>query len=74
MPSIALSFYALGPRFHGIIGVAAHLLIQDAQPALIKEGTFQINYAEERAAAQTRFSGWLERIVVEGLNQWRKTL
>ena len=72
--AIMLSFYALGPRFHGIIGVAAHLLIQDAEPAVIKEGTFQINYVEERASAQTRFSGWLERIVVEGLNQWRRTL
>jgi hypothetical protein len=30
--------------------------------------------AEDLAAARTRFSAWLERVIVEGLNEWRKTL
>ncbi len=34
----------------------------------------EINYTEDPAAAQTRFSAWLERVIVEGLNQWRQTL
>ena len=72
--AIVLSFHALGPRFHGLIGVIAYLSLQGAEPVLIKHGTFEINYAEDLAAAQTRFSAWLERVIVEGLNQWRQTL
>jgi Fic family protein len=72
--AIVLSFHAIGPRFHGIIGVVAYLLPQGAEPVVIEDGTFQINYAEDFDPAQTRFSAWLERTIVEGLNQWRKTL
>lgn len=72
--AVVLSFHALGPRFHGIIGVVAYLSLQGAEPVLIKDGIFQINYAEDLASAQTRFSAWLERVIVEGLNEWRKTL
>jgi Fic family protein len=72
--AIVLSFHALGRRFHGIIGVVAYLFLESAEPILIKDGTFQINYAEDLATAQTRFSAWLERVIVEGLNEWRKTL
>jgi Fic family protein len=74
--TLALSFHALGlgPQFRGIVGVVAYLDIQSAEPILIKDGTFLINYAEDLATAQTRFSAWLERVILEGLNQWRKTL
>jgi hypothetical protein len=41
---------------------------------MIEGGTFLINYAESNDHAQTRFSFWLERIIVAGLNQWRLTL
>jgi|HubBroStandDraft_1064217.scaffolds.fasta_scaffold01072_3 fido (protein-threonine AMPylation protein) len=72
--AIVLSFHALGPRFHGIIGAVAYLLLQGAEPVPVKHGTFLINYEEDLATAQTRFSAWLERVIVEGLNEWRKTL
>jgi len=72
--AIVVSFYALGPRFHGIIGVAGYLWPQEGDPVFLKDGTFLINYAEDLATAQTRFSAWLERVIVEGLNEWRKTL
>ncbi|PWU10483.1 MAG: filamentation induced by cAMP protein fic [Terriglobia bacterium] len=72
--SLTISFQAIGPRFRGIIGVVAYLSIHDAEPILIPGGTFQINYAEDVAKAQTRFSNWLDHVIVEGLNQWRRTL
>lgn len=72
--AIVLSFHALGPSFHGIIGVVAYLSLDGIEPILIKDGTFQINYAEDLAAAQARFSAWLGRVIVEGLNEWRRTL
>jgi hypothetical protein len=71
---LALSFHGIGPYFRGLVGVAAYFVPQGADPALLQDGAFQINYAEDLATAQTRFSAWLERVIVEGLNEWRKTL
>jgi hypothetical protein len=71
---VVLSFQALGPRFHGIVGVVAYLLVQGAEPIVVKDGTFLINYEEDLATAQARFSAWLDRVIVEGLNEWRRTL
>jgi Fic family protein len=70
--SLTISFQA-GPRFRGIIGVAAYLSIQGVEPTLIGS-SFQINYEEDFAHARDRFSIWLEQILVEGLGEWRRTL
>jgi Fic family protein len=72
--SLVLSFQSIGPRFRGIIGVVAYLSTQGPEPILIEGGTFQINYEEDLASAQSRFSKWLEHVIVEGLNQWRQSL
>jgi Fic family protein len=71
---IAVSFHAIGPRYRGFIGLVAYLTMQGTEPVLIKGGTFQVNYEEDLATAQSRFSAWLERVIVEGLAQWRRTL
>ncbi len=63
----------IGPRSSGIISLASHLVPQGGEPITI-DGTFLISYAEELTHAQTRFSAWLERVIVEGLNEWRRTL
>jgi hypothetical protein len=72
--NLVLSLHSIGPRYQGIIGVVAYFLPQGGEPVLIKEGIFQINYEEQLGMAQTRFSAWLERVIVEGLSEWRKTL
>jgi Fic/DOC family len=72
--NLVLSFHGIGPRVRGLIGVVACLQIQGTEPALIEGGTFQINYEEDPASAQTRFSAWLDRVIVAGLNAWRLTL
>jgi Fic family protein len=71
---LVLSFHGIGPRIRGLIGVVAYLQFQGAKPALIEGGTFQINYEEDLASAQARFSAWLDRVIVAGLNAWRLTL
>jgi len=54
--------------------VVPYLEVQGQEPTLIKGGTFQINYEEDLAQAQTRFSAWLEHVIIEGLKEWRRTL
>jgi hypothetical protein len=71
---LVLSFHALGPVYRGFISVVAYLSLGGAAPKLIEDGTYQINYEEEFSAAEARFAPWLERVIVEGLNQWRRTL
>jgi Fic family protein len=71
---LVLSFHGIGPRIRGLIGVVAYLQTQGSEPSLIEGGTFQINYEEDPASAQTRFSAWLDRVIVAGLNAWRVTL
>ncbi|MGA3043945.1 MAG: hypothetical protein ABSF54_24490, partial [Bryobacteraceae bacterium] len=72
--AIGIKFRALGIRFRGIVGVDPYLFIQSAEPVPLRDGTFLINYEEDLRSAQTRFSAWLDRVIVEGLNEWRKTL
>ena len=72
--ALGLSFHAVGPVYRGFIGVVAYLSIAGAPSKLIEDSTYQINYEENLASAQARFSTWLERVIVEGLNQWRRTL
>jgi hypothetical protein len=71
---LVFSFHGIGPRFRGLIGILAYLQTQGAEPALIEGGTFQINYEEDPEAAEFRFSAWLDRVIVAGLNAWRLTL
>jgi len=71
---LSLSFHALGPRYRGIIGVVAYLLVEGAEPKLIEGGRFLINYEEDSKNAETRFSTWLEQVIIEGLKEWRRTL
>lgn len=72
---VLLSFHANEQRFHGIIRVTAHSwLAGRPAPTPIKGGTFQINYEETLEAAQARFFPWLDRAIVEGLNEWRRSL
>jgi len=71
--ALALSFHAIGPRYRGIVGVVAYLEVP-GDVLVLEGGTFLINYEEDPAKAQARFSTWLDRIIVEGLNEWRRVL
>jgi fido (protein-threonine AMPylation protein) len=71
--ALELSFRSLGQRSRGLISVLP-LLMQGPVPTVIEGGSFLINYAESYDHAHARFSAWLERVIVAGLNQWRLTL
>ncbi len=70
--TIELSFHALGPRFRGIIGAVAYLVVNDR--TILLGDTFQINYEESEEAVLTRFSPWLDGVITQGLMEWRRTL
>jgi Fic family protein len=72
--TLSISFQSVGPRNRGIISVVAYLTAHGSQPSLLPTGTFQVNYEEAAATAQERFAAWLERVIVAGLTEWRRTL
>jgi hypothetical protein len=72
--ALVLSFHAMGPRFRGLIGIVAYLATPNGGAALIEGGTFQINYEEDLESAKKRFSAWLNQVIINGLNVWRRTL
>jgi Fic family protein len=72
--ALTISFRAIGPRFRGLIGVAGYLDIQGTDSVPIEGATFQINYEEDLETAKARFSPWLDRVIVRGLNEWRRSL
>jgi hypothetical protein len=72
--NLSISFQPAGPQYGGIIGVVAYLSSQGLEPVLFPGGTFQINYEEAPKDAEERFAVWLERMIVAGLTEWRRTL
>jgi len=72
--TFSVSFQAVGPGYRGLVSVVAYLGSQGAAPILFPGGTFQINYEESSNDAHARFSAWLERMIVAGLTEWRRTL
>jgi hypothetical protein len=71
---LVVEFHAIGQRFPGFIKVVASLTLEEQSPAPIRGGIFQINYEESPEAAEARFVPWLDRVITEGLMQWRRTL
>jgi Fic family protein len=74
LTAFSLSFHGIGPRFCGLVGVVPYLGVRGREPSLVDGMTFQINYEESLESATTRFSKWLDEVIVRVLNMWRLTL
>jgi Fic family protein len=72
--ALSLSFQGIGPRFRGFIGVVGYLAIPGTATLLVEKPAFQINYEEDVETAKSRFSAWLDGVIVRGLNEWRQSL
>lgn len=68
-----LKFDVIRPEYRGLIHVLPYFVTQ-GNPKLTDGGIFLINYEEDLASAIARFSLWLDRVIVNGLNMWRLTL
>jgi hypothetical protein len=71
---INISFHGIGPRYRGLVGVVAGYSQWERQGILVSGATFQINCQESIESVQSRYSAWLERVIVAGLTEWRKSL
>jgi len=72
--ALTISFQAIGPHFRGLIEVIGQLDFQGSEPLPIEGAGFLVNYEEDLERAKSRFSTWLDGVIVRGLNQWRQSL
>jgi len=80
---LVLSFHSLGVEFVGIVAVSAFLEYLDrddegavtrAEPRPLCANVFQFSYKEDEGKVRDRFAGWLNDVIVVGLEEWRKQL
>jgi Fic family protein len=69
-----IMFEPVGPRFHGMIAAVPYFGPDRRTAASLPTGAFVINYAEPASDVRQRFAAWLERAIVAGLTEWRRTL
>lgn len=70
-----MSFNPLGHLADdGLTAFLGGLITEDPPDTLLFEGPFTVNYEEDLTSTQGRFGPWLERVIVDGLNAWRRTL
>ena len=81
---ILLSFHAVGHNYRGIVGASMcfyrrqradgeSIEQQVIELQGVSDDLFQVNYKEDIEAAERRFSPWLEKALVMGLDQWRRS-
>ncbi len=85
---IFIAFHGLGVDFQGVLAVSALLeydvMVFDEKdnttkritdgPYKLCDEVFQFSYKEDENTVLERFKPWLEKVIVVGLDQWRRQL
>jgi|CXWL01.1.fsa_nt_gi Fic family protein len=80
--TVLVSWHTLGREYTGVVAASACYFqrapSEDSESigkvhALVSD-VFQMNYAEDPTSTQERFEGWLEEVLVHGLEHWRRDL
>ena len=81
---MVVSFHSLGVEFTGVLAASAFIEFrtqeednQDqtyAGPKVICEEVFTFSYSDDKKRVKTRFENWLKRVIIIGIDQWRRQL
>ncbi len=80
---LVVAFHSLGYEFSGVVAASAYLEYRQraAEDEISVEGpyalcdqVFQFAYSESKDKVIARFGGWIERVILAGLDQWRRSL
>lgn len=81
--NLIFSFHGLGYEFSGIMAVSAFIEfrsevenneIQTEGPHTISPDIFQFSHREDEEVVMAKFEGWLEEVILIGLEQWRRQI
>jgi hypothetical protein len=79
---VLVSFHSIGRDYRGVIGAVMVFFRRSETEDGGRQATditvlggepFQVNYKENEPGVRVRFTAWLERGLVEGLDAWRRT-
>ena len=71
---ITMIAHSLGPAFRGLVAFAAYFTRGDGQVIPLSDDVFRITYNENVNDVVRRFIPWLEKALINGLAEWRRTL
>lgn len=77
---ILFSFHGIGSQPYGLLGCSAMFFTKNdatreiAGIKALTNGPFDFTYADDKEDVARRFALWLERCVVAGLDEWRKSV
>ncbi|MCI0423233.1 MAG: Fic family protein, partial [Acidobacteria bacterium] len=80
---ILFSFHGIGQETSGVLGCSAMLFTREksgtgetvvGEVKPLTDAPFEFTYVEESADVQNRFRRWLDKCVLTGLEEWRKTV
>ena len=80
---VVISFHSLGTEFIGIIAASAFIEFRDRGedglvkidgPYALSQNIFQCSFNESEKTVAKRFDGWLDEVILSGLDQWRRQL
>lgn len=81
--NIIISIHSIGRDFVGLLGASAFMTFRDTdeESSLASDGpiplsaeVFQIAYNEQETLLSERFVEWLDKVVLLGLEQWRRQI
>ena len=71
---ITIAVHSVGPAFRGLLAVVACFAHGGSPPIALCDDIFRISYNENPNQVEERFTGWLDKCLIEGLAAWRRTL
>lgn len=80
---IVISFHSLGREFVGVVAASAFIeyrdrgedgLVKVDGPYALSQSIFQCSFNESEKTVAKRFVGWLDEVILSGLDQWRRQL
>ncbi|MEI7834310.1 MAG: Fic family protein [bacterium] len=80
---LVVAFHSLGYEFSGVVAALAYVEYRQHNedgdvsaegPYPLAEQAFQFAYSEPTDKVTERFGGWIDQVILAGLDQWRRSL
>jgi hypothetical protein len=71
---IVISFHGVGAAFRGVLVAVAYFQLVEGPAVPLSDDVFRISYLEPQDELLSRFDGWLDRCIIQGIAEWRRTL
>jgi hypothetical protein len=71
---IVISFHSVGATFRGLLAVVAYFQSFNGEAIPLSDDIFRISYEEPRPDIDNRYQAWLDKCIINGLAEWRRSI